>query len=135
MSVNETQVGGKHYKAGYQHWDFVVRALRGRYLEGCATKYVTRWRKKNGIQDLQKADHYIAKILELHSNGMMENLGLTSQVAFECDEFCASNHCGTTERTIISLIATWTLPRHLEYARMLIKELIEEARLMAQPSV
>ncbi|CAN0296744.1 unnamed protein product, partial [Chrysoparadoxa australica] len=51
-----TQVGGNHYETedGYEHWDWVVDGEIG-YLAGNATKYISRWRKKNGLLDLQKA--------------------------------------------------------------------------------
>lgn len=58
--ANKTQVGGAHYASEFQHWDF-VRELVLDYWQGCATKYVSRWRKKNGVEDLQKALHYVAK--------------------------------------------------------------------------
>lgn len=65
ISANDRQVGGTHYKKGsIQHWD-LVHALGLHYLQGCATKYVTRWKEKNGAQDLEKALHYIDKIIEL----------------------------------------------------------------------
>ena len=64
MNANEVQVGGDHYKSSLQHWDFVSQALCGCYLEGCITKYVSRWRKKNGKQDLQKAAHYLDKLYQ-----------------------------------------------------------------------
>ena len=62
-SVNEIQIGGDHYKSTYQHWDLVVDTGMP-YLIGCTTKYVARWRKKNGKQDLEKANHYISKAKE-----------------------------------------------------------------------
>mgnify|MGYP003639067901 CR=1 FL=1 len=54
------QVGGDHYKSDYQHWDFVCDTGL-HYLLACATKYISRWRKKNGIEDLKKSLHYINK--------------------------------------------------------------------------
>jgi hypothetical protein len=30
-----------------------------------AVKYLSRWRKKGGMQDLHKARHYIDKLIEL----------------------------------------------------------------------
>jgi len=55
------QVGGNHYiEQDYQHWNMVVDTDL-HYLIGCATKYISRWRSKNGIQDLTKAGHYITK--------------------------------------------------------------------------
>lgn len=63
MSANDRQVGGKHYQQEYQHWDFVIDTNM-HYLYGCATKYIHRWKTKNGIQDLMKAIHYIDKAEE-----------------------------------------------------------------------
>jgi hypothetical protein len=63
MKANDIQIGGDHYKGSYQHWDFVDDTGIG-YLLGCATKYISRWRNKNGIQDLEKAAHYITKYQE-----------------------------------------------------------------------
>lgn len=65
MSANDTQVGGDHYKGEYQHWDFVCDTGM-HYLLGCATKYISRWRKKNGVEDLKKALHYVEKACERH---------------------------------------------------------------------
>jgi hypothetical protein len=35
------------------------------YLEGTAVKYVSRWRSKGGIEDLEKAIHAIQYLMEL----------------------------------------------------------------------
>lgn len=64
MEANEYQIGGDHYRSEYQHWDFVYDADLN-YLLACATKYISRWRKKNGLEDLRKALHYITKAEEL----------------------------------------------------------------------
>lgn len=65
MSVNEIQHGGDHYKTGgVEHWD-LVEAFNIPYLEGCASKYVARWRRKNGVEDLKKAQHFLQKRREL----------------------------------------------------------------------
>ena len=69
--ANERQVGGDHYRKvpGEQHWDRLVR-LKGlekarAYFTGNITAYVERYEEKNGIQDLQKARHYLDKLIEL----------------------------------------------------------------------
>lgn len=64
MTANETQVGGSHYDNILQHWDFVPLMGLG-YFEGQITKYVTRARLKNGIQDYDKAIHFVDKLYEL----------------------------------------------------------------------
>jgi Protein of unknwon function (DUF3310) len=68
MSANEKQVGGEHYKQGYQHWDMVADGYLD-YFKGQATKYLARYRRKNGVQDLQKSFHYLEKLNELAARG------------------------------------------------------------------
>lgn len=65
MSANDTQVGGSHYRTNYQHWDFMADTFGLDYFKETATKYVSRWRKKNGVEDLEKARHYLVKLKEL----------------------------------------------------------------------
>lgn len=61
MSYPE-QVGGDHYKADLQHWD-VMESHDVAYLEATASKYIVRWRKKGGPQDLDKAATYLERAL------------------------------------------------------------------------
>ena len=59
------QVGGDHYKSlKIQPVEF-IHANHIPYLEGNVIKYVTRWKDKNGIADLEKAKHYIDLLIEL----------------------------------------------------------------------
>ncbi len=64
MSANERQVAGNHYKSTIEHWDYVV-ANELDYFQGQITKYVTRWKNKNGIDDLLKAQHFLEKYIEV----------------------------------------------------------------------
>ena len=65
MAANDIQHGGDHYKTkAIQPWDFIVSNNIG-FLEGNAIKYLCRWRDKGGIQDLEKARHYIDKLIEV----------------------------------------------------------------------
>jgi hypothetical protein len=53
------QVGGTHYQTkGVQHTTFCQRN-RIPWNEACAIKYLSRHRRKNGVQDLEKAIHYM----------------------------------------------------------------------------
>lgn len=64
--ANSKQVGGDHYKtSGEEHWDRIYRLYGPGYLVGCITKYVERYQKKNGKEDLKKAIHYLEKLIEL----------------------------------------------------------------------
>jgi hypothetical protein len=68
MNANERQIGGNHYKkGGEEHWDRQWRLYGRGYFVGCITKYVERYHEKNGIQDLEKAKHFLDKLIELES--------------------------------------------------------------------
>lgn len=62
MNPNDYQIAGDHYRrAGkVQHWDLML-LLNADYFIGCASKYVYRFENKNGLQDLEKACHFMAK--------------------------------------------------------------------------
>jgi hypothetical protein len=66
MNANDTQTGGTHYQVAIQPWDYIVANNLG-YLEGNVIKYVTRYKNKGGIEDLRKAQHYLAKLIEVNS--------------------------------------------------------------------
>jgi hypothetical protein len=74
MKANQIQIGGSHYKqkdGGEEHWDRVAR-LGLDYFQARITAYVERCWKKNGIQDLKKALHFLEKYIELHESGRVE---------------------------------------------------------------
>ena len=64
LSANDRQVDGLHYGGtSHQHWDIVVEHQLD-YFQGQVTKYIMRWRKKNGLTDLEKAKHFLEKYIE-----------------------------------------------------------------------
>ena len=67
MSANEKQVGGDHYKRpGHEeHWDRMWRLFGRGYFVGQITKYAERYMFKEGIKDLEKAKHFVEKLIEL----------------------------------------------------------------------
>ena len=70
MTANDRQVAGDHYRKvpGEQHWDRVHR-LGLNYFQAMITRYVERYRDKNGLQDLEKAKHFLEKLIELERAG------------------------------------------------------------------
>jgi Protein of unknwon function (DUF3310) len=78
MKANERQVGGSHYQiGGEQHWDRQWRLHGAGYFVGCITKYVERYQDKNGIQDLEKAKHFLEKLIELERSVVETGEGAT----------------------------------------------------------
>ena len=63
------QIDGDHYKnMGIQPWEIIEKNGLD-YFEGAALKYLLRWRKKDGIIDLDKVIHYVERIKELAQTG------------------------------------------------------------------
>lgn len=58
------QVGGSHYeKMTIQPWEVIERSGLD-FWEGNVIKYVMRYRAKNGLEDLEKARHYLDYLIE-----------------------------------------------------------------------
>ncbi|HEY6019154.1 MAG TPA: DUF3310 domain-containing protein [Candidatus Paceibacterota bacterium] len=63
------QVGGTHYASkSVQPWHameaWMTHEQFAGYLRGNAIKYLARCDDKGGVEDLQKAQHYLAKLIE-----------------------------------------------------------------------
>ena len=64
VKASEKQIGGNHYKdMPIQPSEYITKNGIGWY-EGNAIKYITRYKTKNGKQDIEKAIHYLELLLE-----------------------------------------------------------------------
>ena len=61
------QVSGDHYKGLKIQPIEYLHANNIPFAEGCAIKYLTRWRDKGGVSDLEKAKHFIELLIELET--------------------------------------------------------------------
>jgi hypothetical protein len=131
VKANEYQIGGKHYKVDYEHWDYVLDTRQG-YLEGNATRYIVRWRKKNGIEDLRKALHYVNKLIEWAQRGH-DRLDMSEYMRAEIGkcthQFAQANGLGYLEQQVCYRIASWTRVDELLAARADITRMIDVAEL------
>jgi Protein of unknwon function (DUF3310) len=65
QKATDIQVGGAHYKTlVIQPIEFIVKNNIP-FIEGNIIKYVCRHKYKNGVQDLDKAIHYINLLKQL----------------------------------------------------------------------
>jgi hypothetical protein len=59
----------KHYDNEVQPWDYMRQIMTPDefegFLRGNVIKYVSRYKDKNGKQDIIKAKHYLEKMLEI----------------------------------------------------------------------
>lgn len=95
-NINSHQVGGDHYASkSVQPWDameawMTPEAFSG-YLLGNCIKYLSRYREKNGTQDLKKCEHYLAKLIEVE---IRLDLVVTSPDSFDTHQYQHGYFCG-----------------------------------------
>ena len=66
--INSKQIDGDHYKKlKIQVWDFIIQNELP-FCEGNIIKYICRYKSKGKVTDLEKAKHYLEKLIEVHSN-------------------------------------------------------------------
>jgi hypothetical protein len=68
----DTQVAGSHYKGKKIQPVEYIHANKLNFLEGCIVKRITRWREKDGFQDLEKIKHEVDLLIEMekkYANG------------------------------------------------------------------
>lgn len=64
----ERQVGGSHYLGMTIQPMTYIMANGLPWAEGDIVKYVSRWRAKNGVEDLRKAAHLLAVLIEANED-------------------------------------------------------------------
>lgn len=117
---NDYQVGGDHYRKhspDYQHWDLVAD-FHMNYFTANITKYVVRWREKEGVKDLQKTVHYCEKLMSLykeHRGGYHWGLRTSILLDKRFYDWCAAQPDMTQhEQQIIELAVRYACPEDLE---------------------
>lgn len=104
-NANKTQVGGTHYQTEYQHWDF-VNDLDIPYIIANAIKYIARYKSKNGIEDLEKAKHYLQKAIELDTQ-----LNRSPSVFEPVEKFASQYAPSSMTATVIRVMFGISRPR------------------------
>lgn len=133
MDPLQVQIGGDHYKGSrIQHVEFVF-ANKIPYCEACALKYLTRHRKKNGRQDLEKARHYLQILLELDEGRPRERLFISRDKITAYDYCVANEMFDEKERQVVFLLNGYQWEESqaaaretLETAIRLLTQLLEE---------
>ena len=116
-SPNSAQVGGDHYHTDDnkpQVWDMIERNNMA-YLEGCVVKYILRWRKKGGAVDIQKARHYVEKLIAEDVAGRRTYLKpIRAEAAkrneggiFDWSKWCFEHEVKYPESAICMRLSTW----------------------------
>lgn len=70
MSATKTQIDGNHYcNLAIQPMEYIL-ANGLDFAQGNVIKYVTRFRDKNGLRDLEKAKHCIDLLIDFETRKM-----------------------------------------------------------------
>ena len=68
MDWKKDQIGGAHYiEMQIQPLEYCLANQLG-VCESAVVKYVSRWQRKNGLEDLRKARHYIEALIDWELN-------------------------------------------------------------------
>lgn len=132
MNPNETQVGGQHYRdknPSYQHWDYVAEYDLN-YFAGQVTKYITRWKSKDGVKDVQKAIHYLDKLMWLLENGKLEmppKRNYTMEKALGITKFTREANLDVVETEVFLYMSYYDCMGDLAYARHILEQLLTQA--------
>lgn len=74
-SALSSQVSGDHYKKLKIQPIEYIHGNNIPFAEGCVIKYVSRWRDKGGVKDLEKAKHFLEMLIELESRSVVHAAG------------------------------------------------------------
>jgi hypothetical protein len=68
--VLSRQVGGTHYKRAHQPWE-IIEEWGLDYWAGNVVKYILRYKFKNGVEDLEKAKHYLEYLIKKEQDALI----------------------------------------------------------------
>jgi hypothetical protein len=112
-----------YYKSSYMHWDFAVKVGLG-YLDGCSTKYVARWRGKEGLKDLRKAWNYLEKLIEIGDYNIHRK---NVEIDIELHRFVEANKLTFLEHQYLFILCTYRNEIALRGARQILAKIIATA--------
>ena len=67
MGEEEKAINPNHYKKGNIEVIEYILDQKFSYLEGNIIKYVSRYKNKNGLEDLKKAQWYLERLINVNT--------------------------------------------------------------------
>lgn len=62
--MKKNNINPSYYRKGKMEVIDFILDQKMTYLEGSVVKYITRWKEKNGIEDLRKAEWFLQKLIK-----------------------------------------------------------------------
>lgn len=98
MKASEVQVGGSHYKNLKIQPIELITKLRCSFIQGNIIKYISRYKSKNGLEDLDKCIHYARLAIEYGDVRRCKD----SEVSVAINSYIAKNNMTIMQRRIIT---------------------------------
>lgn len=117
------QVGGSHYKDMVFQPISLIAMLDLDFFQGNVVKYVSRYKLKDGVNDLEKAKHYCLMALELEDKQAPDAVYLYEAIDDAWD-FVKQNNLDYE----VYMILMHVVRRHWEEAEQAIDELINTTK-------
>lgn len=119
MSSLDQQVGGNHYKGlTYQPVAFSTDTKMN-FIQGSIVKYVSRFKNKNGLEDLDKAKHFAKLGISLNPQNFVNR----SRVKELAEDYCLKNGFSKeVENIVYSVLVQDWIGTVLNIGRLIAKE-------------
>lgn len=120
MKAIESQVGGSHYKdMAFQPIELIA-VLRCSFIQGCIIKYISRYKNKNGAQDIKKCIHYAQLAIELKDKGLCKTTNDVDTYIL-ISNFCSTNKITLLQKLIIEAAVDASFNRIIKLCKDLLK--------------
>lgn len=117
MKATDIQIGGNHYKDMVMQPIELIAALRCSFIQGCIIKYISRYKAKNGVQDIKKCIHYAQLAIQLGDKRKCNSKTLF----FSINDFIVKNKLSIFQRRIITQTANGRYKRVIQICKELLQ--------------
>lgn len=117
MKATDVQIGGSHYKDMAMQPIELIVTLRCSFIQGCIIKYISRYKNKNGAQDIRKCIHYAQLAIELGDKRRCNDKALSMNI----NRYILKNKLTILQRRIITQAVYNNYTQVIQYCKELLQ--------------
>ena len=117
MKATDVQIGGSHYKDMAMQPIELIVTLRCSFIQGCIIKYISRYKNKNGAQDIRKCIHYAQLAIELGDKRRCNDKALSMNI----NRYILKNKLTIFQRRIITQAVYNNYTQIIQYCKELLQ--------------
>lgn len=117
MKATDVQIGGSHYKDMAMQPIELIVTLRCSFIQGCIIKYISRYKNKNGAQDIRKCIHYAQLAIELGDKRRCNDKALSMNI----NRYILKNKLIILQRRIITQAVYNNYTQVIQYCKELLQ--------------